>query len=682
MITLQYHNEALSLHRRGKTFSQTLLPSIGLAATMLSRTQRLSTAMPRDDLLNTVEAQSLSRGTVSPSVEHQNQSLEVSSLSAMRSPHPRNYSSSLVRIWQSCHFVHMGWLTPREAIQYVDLFFKNMSPLSPVLTDFYAQHSNHLQLITQEPMLCCTILMISSRYHVLPGVGSAAKGYFLHNRLWKHCEHLILRIMLGQEKGAQTRARSVGSIEALLLISEWHPRSLHFPPESHGWDADLLQRSSQDRDVEMNEADAFPDEEGTNPSAQWLEEVIEPTRRSDRMSWMLLGCAMSLAHELGVYDHKTYCSSTLPPQTREKEIQDRKRRLQKLLYVFHTQLALRLGYTSSMASSLHHMIPKAHCPTGLPLPESLQWDLFMDAQIDLTKLSISISDVFFSSPSSTRALLLSGRFAHHVDNFQNLLTRWYNDHLQSNRITDTNLALTTSIEYNSMRALLSSVGMQAIVEKTLENNPGLMPEEARPVVAGDSDYEYVQQVLDSCSEILKLFQGYAGKDNLFQLPSRIVYRVFMSSILLLKALSIGVRQSQFDASLDILNSSIQALRSQRLDDLHCLPRYAGLLDIQLKRLRRYFAESSRYPSSSAAGATTVPGMPADSATTAREAESQASETNGPRLGPELEWPDLNMENWLRLPFDPSMAPFDLTGSLSQTGLDLNGLDFMWNLGHE
>ncbi|OAP59668.1 hypothetical protein AYL99_06966 [Fonsecaea erecta] len=233
-----------------------------------------------------------------------------------------------------------------------------------------------------------------------------------------------------------------------------------------------------------------------------------------------------------------------------------------------------------------------------------------------------------------------------------------------------------------MRALLSSVGMQAIVEKTLENNPGLMPEEARPVVAGDSDYEYVQQVLDSCSEILKLFQGYADKDYLFQLPSRIVCRVFMSSILLLKALSIGVRQTQFDMSLEILNNSIRALRSQRLDDLHCLPRYAGLLDIQLKRLRRYFAESSRYPLAPATGATAVPGMSSDPTSTYREADTRMSDSNGPRLETDLEWPDLNMENWMRLPFDPSMAPFDLSGSLSQTGLELNGLDFMWNICHE
>lgn len=41
--------------------------------------------------------------------------------SDMPSQHESRVLRALVRIWQSCHFVRMGWLTAREAIQYVDL---------------------------------------------------------------------------------------------------------------------------------------------------------------------------------------------------------------------------------------------------------------------------------------------------------------------------------------------------------------------------------------------------------------------------------------------------------------------------------------------------------------------------------------------------------------------------------
>jgi hypothetical protein len=39
----------------------------------------------------------------------------------MPSQHTPKAQGSVARVWQSCHFVRMGWLTAREAIQYVDL---------------------------------------------------------------------------------------------------------------------------------------------------------------------------------------------------------------------------------------------------------------------------------------------------------------------------------------------------------------------------------------------------------------------------------------------------------------------------------------------------------------------------------------------------------------------------------
>ena len=231
-----------------------------------------------------------------------------------------------------------------------------------------------------------------------------------------------------------------------------------------------------------------------------------------------------------------------------------------------------------------------------------------------------------------------------------------------------------------MGALLSSVGMQAIVEKNLERNPGLMPEEAWPLIAEDSDYEYVQRVVESCSSILKLFQGYTEKERLVQLPARVIYRVFTSSVLLLKALSIGVRQPQFQAALEVLTSSIRALISNDLDDLHCVPRYAVLLDIQLKRLRRYFADSLKYPLPETMRAAKTPVTSLGGQPTPRAVDPHVSSFGALGLeDPGLQWIDTSPENWLRLPFEPSMAPFDLTGSQSFTGVDLNGLDFIWNI---
>jgi hypothetical protein len=46
--------------------------------------------------------------------------------------------------------------------------------------------------------------------------------------------------MFGQEKDSTAKTRIVGSIESLILISDWNPRSVYFPPDTEGWDGELI----------------------------------------------------------------------------------------------------------------------------------------------------------------------------------------------------------------------------------------------------------------------------------------------------------------------------------------------------------------------------------------------------------------------------------------------------------
>ncbi|KAF2106972.1 hypothetical protein BDV96DRAFT_311821 [Lophiotrema nucula] len=212
-------------------------------------------------------------------------------------------SEALSDIWNSYRFVRMGWLSAEEVVWYMDMFFKNMVPLSPVLDYFYANHDNHYVLITQEPLLSSMILAISSRYHSLPTAGGQSRGYIIHQRLWEHCQHLLMRIVLGMEKGSKAKTRTLGSIEALLLLTEWHPRAMHAPPSADGWDADVIFIMKDKRDQNGNVAD-------TISRKRWTEDVIEPARRSDRMSWMVLGIINSLADELGLFDEQSALNVT------------------------------------------------------------------------------------------------------------------------------------------------------------------------------------------------------------------------------------------------------------------------------------------------------------------------------------------------------------------------------------
>lgn len=544
-----------------------------------------------------------------------------------------------------------------------------MSCLSPILTDFYSNHQNHYWLLTREPVLCCTILMISSRYHVLPGAGGESRNFFIHHRLWQHCQQLTMRLIFGQEKSTKSKIRNLGTVEALMLMAEWHPRSLHFPPETDGWDDDLIAAPPKPSD-----------HSGASASAnRWLEDMIEPSRRSDQMSWMLLGCALSLAHELGILETDEV-ESPEPEQAWREQMTLRRQRVQRLLYVYINQLAWRIGCMSPIPQSLNHAVLGGRKPRGLSQPGST-WLVFMDSWIELTKLAQSVTDMFFPSAKFARQQLHSGRYVGLLDHFRPLLNQWKDKFLQPH-LLDTAFYNDLFIEYHFVRVYTHSVGMQAVVERAIADADPNNLDEVRPMTMDPTDYEYIQEVIDGCCQILHKVTHLAEVGALRFSPVRIVLRVTSASIFLMKALSLGTRQATLDESLEVLEKSINALKSNALDDVHLSTRYATLLDMHVSRLRRNLLASSKAvknhrgtgrPSSMA-----PPPWPDSNEARATQVNTPVSQDLTSELGyvpPFNNMPD----DWLSLPFDPSMAPFGTNTGGQFPMYEGGALDFIWNL---
>ena len=603
----------------------------------------------------------------------------------------------VLRVWEACRFVKLGWFTATQAVTYIDLFFKNMTPLSPIISNFYAHHRNHYWLIAQEPVLCCTILMISSRYHILSGVGGASRAFFIHQSLWQHCQHLIMRVMLGQEKGSKAKTRTIGTIEALLLMSEWHPRSLHFPPESDLYDSDLIMTAPDFNQTSNEPAPSAPN--------TWLEEVIEPARRSDRMSWMLLGSGLTLAHELGVFDadDSRAMSMISCPEIhgRTVDVNQRRQRIQQLLYVFINQLASRLGCMSLMPQSLNHTVL---APLTLsqrnPAPMD-EWSSFMISWIELTKLVKSVTDMFFPSATFTRQQLHSGRYIGLLDHFRPLLSQWREKYLDSQCLSPFHDMI--FIEYQYARVYTNSIGMQAVVERLLaESDPESVGDDIHQANVDEIDYEFIQEVIDGSCQLLQKVAELAETGRLRFSPVRIFVRITSSSIFLIKALGLGVRNAKLQESLEILTRSIHALRSNALDDIHLSSRYATLLEVLVSRLRRSFVLNNK-PSKASRGTTRTSSVrPSSTAQIGSQMDIVGGSTNGdmnvpqdvPSAGRELNngsmigdpmhaLNEINADDWLSLPFDPSMAPFNsagVSGNQAWSGVEGVNLNFIWNLG--
>ncbi len=210
-----------------------------------------------------------------------------------------NYEDAL-RAWSKFRFVRAGWFTAKEGVEYVDYFYSRLSPLTPLIVPDYRAHSKHAALLAEEPMLVITLLTISSRYMELSGPGGVSRPFAIHARLWKYLQGMIGRLIFAQEQfgggfcgaGAPpgnvtnhfTRRglRTLGTIESLMILTEWHPRALHFPP---GDDNELVLPD----ELPLFSFDSSPSafNSSVNPKGGYygrrIESCLEPCWRSDRM---------------------------------------------------------------------------------------------------------------------------------------------------------------------------------------------------------------------------------------------------------------------------------------------------------------------------------------------------------------------------------------------------------------
>lgn len=196
-----------------------------------------------------------------------------------------------------------GILTVAEAEHLVNMFFSTMHPFFPHIPRFL-----HLpQVLSGYPILLCAILTISSRYHSL-GSNNAegvAKNIEIHDRLWLYVQRLI-----SQTVWAEASTRSIGTVFAFLLFTEWNPRAIHWRWSDYANRADDTTETRAPDSSETGFSDPLATGSGILGGAE------EPAglgamRRSYRMAWMLIGSAVRLAQDTGFMEQslKTFLAT-------------------------------------------------------------------------------------------------------------------------------------------------------------------------------------------------------------------------------------------------------------------------------------------------------------------------------------------------------------------------------------
>ena len=106
-----------------------------------------------------------------------------------------------------------------------------------------------------------------------------------------------------------------------------------------------------------------------------------------------------------------------------------------------------------------------------------------------------------------------------------------------------------AIEYQFVRIFINSLGMQAVVERTLDeaddfsssndHAPNHHHHPIRPLSVDSTDYHFIQEVVDGSCEILRKVIKLADAQRLRFAPVRIYLHITASAIYLIKGLIKG-----------------------------------------------------------------------------------------------------------------------------------------------
>ncbi|KAL2701055.1 hypothetical protein AAEP93_007874 [Penicillium crustosum] len=544
--------------------------------------------------------------------------------SPVNNPPPEPTYLDAIRAWSRLRFVRAGWLTVEEGMDYVEYYYEHLAPMSPVVIPDFSNPSTHRTLLTDEPVLAVTILTIASRHLKPKGEGANTRAFYIHDRLWAYLRSMIERLFWGQEKfdagtsgigrprsldlsssmsgkgSVGGQLRSLGTVEAMLLLTEWHPRNLHFPPgddENSLLDTDPQTHSRADNPLDHDGEHTSKGSEGRVAFQKWL----EPAWRSDRMSWMLLSTAQALAFELGVFDPKGDAKVANEPLSE----QTRKRRLRRLILVFITHSSGRLGIPS--------MLPLPQwgqdiTPTSADANDAdANLDRMQDCWISISKIVYQANHLLFASSDQTMDLIRSGRYREQIDRFQPYL-RDFRQQLDSVNLSPA-MRSVLLIELEYTRLYINSLALQAVVDRwtTMSNESAQNQSQTQngqpasgPSNSSNSWFQtlnelyrvnehYIQEVIDSSRKILQtVLDGLVPEGRLRHAPIRTFFRILSGMIFILKTFTLGAREDDVRVSLDLQDRTVEALRNYVVDDVHLSNTVARLLELLTSSIRTRF----------------------------------------------------------------------------------------------
>ncbi|RDW65146.1 hypothetical protein BP5796_09838 [Coleophoma crateriformis] len=497
--------------------------------------------------------------------------------------------------WSDFYFVHIGLLSASETQALFQYFRDRLLPFSPVAEAVVNQHFSPRRFLEEEPILAMTILVIASRYMPLEGTGSSLRSQTIHNALWERLKAMIDHMIWGQEnfygpfcgaiwqQAGESRPlsdsahlmcpplgglRTLGACEALMLLTEWAPRAVYFPSMENQYSIFM-------GGAEGSKSRPLTTAIGNRSRLQEL----DPIWRSDRMVWSMLGNALTLAVELGVFDDAD--GPTMGTREarwnvwKDRAYQERATRIKHLLLAYLDQVSIRLGRSYLTPYSI----------STLPVDTD---DDTVKCWVKITSLMRHVNKTLFRSQAYTTAIIESGEYLGKVANAQQTLKDWQKE-LNMARLSKSMRSIVT-IEYHSICVSVSSVAITALTghyEKISRYSS--CDEELRAgmlSVYGENE-AYIREGVSAAAAALRVVTDELSVDGtLTYIPDRVYLRILNNAIALWKALVLPIPCEAASEKLNILEQTVKALRGSVVDDIHLANRMAESMDMMINYFLR------------------------------------------------------------------------------------------------
>lgn len=322
-------------------------------------------------------------------------------------------------------------------------------------------------------------------------------------------------------------------------------------------------------------------------------------------------------------------------------------------------------------------------------------DLELDDQIIHCWAGISNAmhmgnEKLFRSRKHTTEIIQSGKYVDLLKDFQPLLRDWWRE-FELFRLPQFIRHILT-IEYEYVRIYINSLSLQAVVERCTNNaghtaigaghngvlhgaggHPQLSPQTMinygkLPLgqLGGFTvhDQEYVREVVEGSRNLLRaVVDGLLPGDYLKHAPVRTYFRIISGAMFLLKTFALGAPRSDVKMSIELMDSTVEALRNCVVDDVHLGIRFADLLESLTSRLRNRFIQAPTMQQASGKGQSPMP----ETANNGAIGQGQNGEANPNWMGGHAQKLRDGLNGHYRgtspthEPNNISATPYDLTG---------------------